>query len=111
VWITSPADGVNDSVHKPKSWVAREIDPRTNEVSAPIPLPGNVSGVLAVSTEGVWFSGYDDQGLIHPIRLQDGTFDASVPPIDSMYTDVAFDDASDAIWVAAVSGLERIDTR
>jgi hypothetical protein len=111
VWVTSPADGVDDSLHKPESWVAREIDPTTNAVSAPISLPGNVSGGLAVTAEGVWFSGYDDQGLIHPVRLQDGTFDASVPPIDSMYTDVAFDEAAGTIWVAAVSGLERIDTR
>jgi len=110
VWVTSPADGVNDSLHKPESWVAREIDPITNEVSAPIPLPGNVSGVLAVSTEGVWFSGYDDQGLIHPVRLQEGAFDASVPSIDSVYTDIAFDDASSTIWVAAISGLKLIDT-
>lgn len=111
VWVTSPADGVDDSLHKPESWVAREIDPTTNEISAPVPLPGNVSGVLAVTAEGVWFSGYDDQGLIHPVRLQDGAFDASVPPIDSIYTDVAFDDASGTIWVAAVSGLKRIDTK
>jgi dipeptidyl aminopeptidase/acylaminoacyl peptidase len=111
VWVTSPADGVDDSLHKAESWVAREIDPTTNEVSVPISLPGNLSGVLAVTAEGVWFSGYDDQGRIHPVRLQDGTFDASVPPIDSMYTDMAFDDASGTIWVAAVSGLERIDTR
>jgi hypothetical protein len=62
VWVTSPADGVNDSLHKPESWVAREIDPTTNEVSPPVPLPGNVSGVFAVTTEGVWFSGYVDQG-------------------------------------------------
>lgn len=109
VWVTSPADGVNDSVHKPESWVAREIDPTTNEVSAPIPLPGNVSGVLAVTADGVWFSGYDDQGLIHPVRLQNGAFDASLPPIDSVYTDMAFDDASGMIWVAAIRGLERID--
>ena len=109
VWVTSPADGVNDSVHKPESWVAQEIGPTTMEVSAPIPLPGNVSGVLAVTADGVWFSGYDDQGLIHPVRLQTGAFDASVPPIDSVYADMAFDDASGTIWVAAISGLERID--
>jgi TolB protein len=109
VWVTSPADGVNDSVHKPESWVAREIDPMTNEVLAPLPLPGNVSGVLAVTAEGVWFSGYDDQGLIHPVRLQAAAFDASVPPIDSVYTDVAFDDASGSIWVATIVGLKLID--
>lgn len=111
VWVTQPADGVNDSLHKPESWVAREIDPTANEISAPIPLPGNVSGVLAVTTDGVWFSGSDEQGLIHPVRLQGGAFDTSVPPIDSVYTDMAFDDASGTIWVAAVSGLERIDMR
>jgi hypothetical protein len=111
VWVTSPADGVNDSLHKPESWVARKIDPTTNEISAPIPLPGNVSGVLAVTADGVWFSGYDEKGLIHPVRLQDGAFDASVPSIDSMYTDVAFDDASGTIWVAAISGLKRVDMR
>jgi dipeptidyl aminopeptidase/acylaminoacyl peptidase len=111
VWVTSPADGVNDSLHKPESWVARKIDPTTNDISAPIPLPGNVSGVLAVSADGIWFSGYDEHGLIHPVRLQDGAFDTSVPPIESLYTDVAFDDASGTIWVAAISGLKRIDIR
>jgi dipeptidyl aminopeptidase/acylaminoacyl peptidase len=109
VWVTSPADGVNDSLHKPEEWTAREIDPTTNEVSAPIPLPGNVSGVLAVIADGIWFSGYDAEGLIHPVKLHNGAFDVSVPPIGSVYTDVVFDDASDTIWVAAVSGLKRID--
>ncbi len=109
VWVTAPADGVNDSLHAPESWVAREVDPTTQEVSAPISLPGNVSGVLAVTADWVWFSGYDDQGLIHPVRLQDGAFDTSVPPVNSEYTDMAFDDATNSIWVAAVSGLERID--
>jgi len=80
VWVTSPADGVNDSLHKPESWVAREIDPTTNKILAPIPLPRNVSGVLAATADGIWFSGYDDQGLLHPVRLQAGAFDASVPP-------------------------------
>jgi hypothetical protein len=56
------------------------------------------------------FSGYD-AGLIHPIRLEDGTFDASVPPINSIYTNIAFDDAFDTIWVAAVSELHRIRLR
>jgi TolB protein len=111
VWVTSPADGVNDSLHKPEAWVAQEIDPRTNAVSEPIPLPGNVSGVLAVTADGVWFSGYDDEGLIHPVRFWEGRFDASIPPVDSIYTDMVFDDASDTIWLAAVSGLERIDAR
>ena len=111
VWVTSPADGVNDSLHKPESWVAREIDPTTNEISAPIPLPGNVSGVLAVTADGVWFSGYDDQGLIHPVRLQEGAFDASVPPIDSVYTDMAFDEATRTIWVAAVRASCRLTCR
>jgi dipeptidyl aminopeptidase/acylaminoacyl peptidase len=109
VWVTSPADGVNDSFHKPEEWIAREIHPTTNKVSAPIPLPGNVSGVLAVTADGVWFSGYDAKGLIHPVKLHNGAFDVSVPPIRSVYTDVVFDDASDTIWVAAVSGLKRID--
>jgi hypothetical protein len=111
VWVTSPADGVNDSLHEPEAWVAQEIDPTTNGVSEPIPLPGNVSAVLAATADGVWFSGYDDQGLIHPIRLWEGTFDTFVPAIDSIYTDMVFDDASDTIWLAAVSGLERIDVR
>jgi len=111
VWVASPADGVNDSLHKPEAWVAQEIDPVTNGVSEPIPLPGNVSAVLAVTADGVWFSGYDDQGLIHPVRLWEGAFDDSVPPVDSIYTDTVFDDASDTIWLAAVSGLERIDAR
>jgi hypothetical protein len=109
VWVTSPADGVNDSLHKPEEWIAREIDPTTNEVSAPIPLPGNVSGVLAVTADGIWFSGYDAEGLIHPVKLHNGAFDVSVPPIGSVYTDVVLDDASGTIWVAAVSGLKRID--
>lgn len=109
VWVTSPADGVNDSLHKPEAWVAREIDPTTNEISAPIPLPGNVSGVLAVTADGVWFSGYDVEGLIHPVRLQDEAFDASVPPIGSVYTDIAFHEVSGTIWVAAISGLKRVD--
>ncbi len=109
VWVTSPADGVNDSLHKPEAWAAREIDPTTNEVSAPIPLPGNVSGVLAVTADGVWFSGYDVEGLIHPLRLQDEAFDASVPPIGSVYTDIAFDEAFGTIWVAATSGLKRVE--
>jgi Adenylate and Guanylate cyclase catalytic domain len=52
VWVTSPADGVNDFLHNPEAWVAREIDPTPNEILAPIPLPGNVSGVLAV-TDGI----------------------------------------------------------
>jgi hypothetical protein len=68
-----------------------------------------VSGVLAVTADGVWFSGYDAEGLIHPVKLHNGAFDASVPPIGSVYTDMAFDDASGTIWVAAVSGLKRID--
>lgn len=110
VWVTSPADGVNDSLHKPEAWEARQIDPVTNEVSAPISLPGNVSGVLAVTTEGIWLSGYDQEGLIHPIRLQDQTFDTSVPSIDALYTDMAFADASGTIWVATTAGLKRIDT-
>lgn len=109
VWVTSPTDGVNDSLHKPEAWEARQIDPGTNEVSAPISLPGNVSGVLAVTTEGIWLSGYDQEGLIHPVRLQDETFDASVPPVDGLYTDMAFADASRTIWVATTTGLKRID--
>jgi hypothetical protein len=32
-----------------------------------------------------------------------------VPPIDYIYTDIAFGDAFDTIWVAAVSGLHRIN--
>lgn len=109
VWVTFPADGVNDSLHKPEEWVARSIDPLTNEISPPTPLPGNVSGVLGVTAGGVWFSGYDAEGMIHPVRLQDDAFDASVPPIDAVYTDVAFDGATGTIWVAATSGLRRID--
>jgi Tol biopolymer transport system component len=109
VWVTAPADGVNDSLHKPEAWVAREIDATTNAMSAPIALPGNVSAVLAVTAEGVWFSGYDVDGLIHPVRLQDGTFRSSVPPIDSMYTDIAFDEGTGAIWIAATDGLKRVD--
>jgi TolB protein len=111
VWVTSPADGVNNSLHKPEAWVAQEIDPTTNLVSEPIPLPGNVSGVLAVTADGVWFSGYDDEGLIYPVRFSEGRFDASLPPVDSIYTDMVFDDAFDTIWLAAVSGLEWIDAR
>ena len=111
VWVTSPADGVNDSLHKPEAWVAQEVDPTTNLVSEPIPLPGNVSGVLAVTADGTWFSGYDDEGQIRPVRFWEGRFDASIPPVDSIYTDMVFDDASDTIWLAAVSGLERIDAR
>jgi hypothetical protein len=68
-----------------------------------------VSGVLAVTTEGIWLSGYDQEGLIHPVRLRDETFDVSVPPIDALYTDMAFDDASGTIWVATTAGLRRID--
>lgn len=109
VWVTAPADGINDSLHRPEAWVARQIDPISNEISAPIPLPGNVSGVLAVNADGVWFSGYDSEGLIHPVRLQDGVFDASLPTINAVYTDVAFDEASGMIWVAATSGLKRIN--
>jgi hypothetical protein len=108
IWVTSPADGVNDSLHEPEAWVAQEIDPTTNEVSAPVPLPGNVSGVLAVDADSVWFSGYDDEGLIHPVQLKDGTVDASLPSIDSVYTDIAFDESPRAIWVAATGGLKRI---
>jgi hypothetical protein len=109
VWVTSPTDGVNDSLHKPEAWEVRQIDSATNDVSAPISLPGNVSGVLAVTTEGIWLSGYDQEGLIHPVRLRDETFDVSVPPIDALYTDMAFDDASGTIWVATTAGLRRID--
>jgi hypothetical protein len=65
--------------------------------------------VLGVTADGVWFSGYDAEGLIHPVRLRDVAFDASVPPIDAVYTDVAFDGATGTIWVAATSGLRRID--
>ena len=36
VWVTSPADGGNDSLHKPEAWVAQEVDPTTNLVSEPI---------------------------------------------------------------------------
>jgi Tol biopolymer transport system component len=109
VWVTTPADGVNDSLHKPEAWVAQEIDPATNEVASPIQLPGNVSAVLAATADGVWFAGYDDQGLIHPVRWRNGAFDRSVRPIDSVYTDMTFDDGSGTIWIAAVSGLKRID--
>jgi Tol biopolymer transport system component len=109
IWVTSPADGVNDSLHKPEAWVAQEIDPTNNEISGPVPLPGNVSGVLAVTADGVWFSGYDDDGRIHPIQLQDGTFDASVRAIDSVYTDIAFDRSHSTIWVAATGGLKHIN--
>ncbi|MGH2579564.1 MAG: hypothetical protein ACRDGP_01790 [Actinomycetota bacterium] len=111
VWVTAPADGVNDSLHNPEAWVAHTIDPGSNGLSEPIELPGNVSAVLAVTTEEVWFSGYDVDGLIHPISLRDGAFDLSVPPINSIYTDFAYDRGSGAIWVAAVDGLKRIDTR
>jgi hypothetical protein len=109
VWVTSPTDGVNDSLHNPEAWVARQIDPATNELSPPISLPDNVSGVLAVTTGGVWFSGYDHEGLIHPVRLQGEAFDASVPTIDALYTDMAFDDTPGTIWVATTTGLKRID--
>jgi hypothetical protein len=68
-----------------------------------------VSGVLAVTTGGVWFSGYDHEGLIHPVRLQGEAFDACVPTIDALYTDMAFDDAPGTIWVATTTGLKRID--
>jgi hypothetical protein len=108
-WVTSPADGVNDSLHKPEEWVARSIDPLSNEISPPTPLPGNVSGVLGVTADGVWFSGYDAEGLIHPVRLQNDAFDASVPPIDAVYTDMALDGATGTIWIAATSALRRID--
>ncbi len=64
--------------------------------------------MLGVTADGVWFSGYDAEGLIHPVRLQDDTFDASVPPIDALYTDVAFDGATGTIWVAAATGLRRL---
>jgi len=40
VWVTLPADGVNDSLHRPEEWVARSIDPLTNEISPPTLLPG-----------------------------------------------------------------------
>jgi Tol biopolymer transport system component len=109
VWVTAPADGVNDSLHKPEAWVAREIDATTHAMSAPVALPGNLSAVLAVTAEGVWFTGYDVDGLIHPVRFRDGTFDPSVPPIDSIYTDIAFDEGTGAIWVAATEGLKRVD--
>jgi len=109
VWVTAPADGVNDSLHQPEAWVTREIDPTADEISAPTPLPGNASGVLAVTADGVWFSGYDAEGQIHPVRLQGGVFDRSVPPIDAIYTDMAFDGATGTIWIAAISGLKRVD--
>ena len=109
VWATAPADGINDSLHEPEAWVTQEIDPTSNEISAPTPLPGNVSGVLAVTAEGIWFSGYDAEGRIHPVRLLDGVFDGSVPPMDAVYTDMAFDGATGTIWVAATSGLKRVD--
>jgi dipeptidyl aminopeptidase/acylaminoacyl peptidase len=108
-WVTSPADGVNDSLHKPEEWVARSIDPLSNEISPPTLLPGNASGVLGVTADGVWFSGYDAEGLIHPVRLQNDAFDASVPPIDAVYTDMALDGATGTIWIAATSALRRID--
>src|SRR6266508_4163952 len=109
VWVTAPADGVNDSLHQSEAWVTREIDPTADEISAPTPLPGHASGVLAVTADGVWFSGYDAEGQIHPVRLQGGVFDRSVPPIDAIYTDMAFDGATGTIWIAAISGLKRVD--
>jgi hypothetical protein len=32
-----------------------------------------------------------------------------VPPIDSIYTDIAFDEGTGAIWIAATDGLKRVD--
>jgi hypothetical protein len=77
--------------------VAREIDPTTNEISAPIQTARKRAGSACRTAEGVWFSGYDDQGLVHPVRLEAGTFDTSIPPINSVYTDMAFDEATRTI--------------
>jgi hypothetical protein len=109
IWVTSPADGVNDSLRKPESWVAYQIDSSTNAISTPVALPEGLSGVLAITDSGVWFAGYDGQRLIHPMRLEGGAFDSSVPPINSVYSDMVVDEATGTIWVAAIIGLERID--
>jgi hypothetical protein len=85
-----PAEGTGPLgvIRSPVAGHVCEVDPTTNAVSEPIPLPGNVSGVLAVTADGVWFSGYDDEGLIHPVRFWEGRFDASIPPVGSIYTDL-----------------------
>jgi hypothetical protein len=77
-------------------------------------VPDDVEPEFVVRFKQMWTtlpSGYDDEGLIHPVRFREGRFDASIPPVDSIYTDMVFDDASNTIWLAAVSGLERIDAR
>jgi hypothetical protein len=111
VWVTAPADGVNDSLHKPEAWVARRIDPATDEVSSPVPVPGNLGGVLAVTDEGVWFSGYDDQGRIHPLLYTGNAVEDPVPPIDALYTDMVHDPVAKTIWIASIDGLIRVDLR
>jgi hypothetical protein len=43
------------------------------------------------------------------VSLRAGAFDPSMPSINSVYSDMVFDEASDTIWIATIGGLERID--
>jgi glutamine cyclotransferase len=111
VWVSSTADGVLDSPDE--QWIARRVDPATNEASPPI--EGDLRGILAVTDEGIWLASYDrsaegrDPVWIRRIDPATMDVDADGPRIEPYFHDAAFDGASRTIWVSGAESVFRVD--
>jgi hypothetical protein len=115
-----PASGLNMAAGLESIWVscrmdrteyvAREVDIVTGAVSQAIDLPDGQFGPLAVTDEGVWFTGYNlEEHVVVFLMDEAGDVIASADPIESYYTAAIFDDVHGAVWVGAVSSVTRID--
>ncbi len=108
VWVTFPEDGVVGRRARDR-WLAQRIDPATNQVAGP-PVPMDL-GVLAVTEDGVWFSGYDEQLRVRVVLMDPATLEvvASSPPVESYYSGAALDEGSRTVWLATMDAITRID--
>jgi Tol biopolymer transport system component len=107
VWVTAPADGLWDS--NSERWVTLRVDPLTNQVSTP--MEPEVSGIVAVTADGIWTVDYDQQeravvSLVDPKTLH---LDVEGPQIPSYFTDATFDGSSRTIWISGVRSVYRVD--
>jgi virginiamycin B lyase len=108
VWVSFPEDGVVGR-RAGDRWLAQRIDPATNQVSGP-PVPMDFA-VLAVTEDGVWFHGYDQQERVRVVLLDPATLEvvASGPPVESYYSGAALDEESRTVWLATVDSITRFE--
>jgi len=107
VWVSGPADGVNDEYSEPWRWVV--VDVETNEVAREVPLDDR--GLQIVTPAALWSVDYDRNLDVRATRYDPETveMEARSDPIKSYFTDAVVDPHTRTIWVSAVESLVRID--